>query len=168
MKTAPHILKAAVSVLLGLSLLVSSMVVGIQHEHQVSAPGVHMHEDHGHGNHVHGDHSHGGHGHGKHASHGGPQHGHQHLHFAGRAFTGDHHRNQTDDSVSLFETSETSINAHQSSHWSMVTLQISSPLPGMARVMASSLGAQRNYDWIAVLLSIERPAPPVPPPRSVC
>ena len=163
MKSASHILKAVVSVLLGLSLIVSGMVVGIQHEHQVSAPGVHIHEGHSHGDHSHGDHSHS-----QHASHGGPQLGHQHLHFAGRAFTGDHHRNQTDGSVSLFETSETSINAHQSSHWSMVTFQISSPLPGMARVTASSLGVQRNYDWEAALFSIERPAPPVPPPRSVC
>ena len=105
MKTVPHILKAAVSVLLGLSLVVSSMVVGIQHEHQVSAPGHHMVEDHSHGGHSHGNHSHG--------SHCGPQHGHQHLHFAGRAFTGDHHRNQTDGSVSIFKTFETSINAHQ-------------------------------------------------------
>ena len=139
MRTVPHILKAAVSVLLGLSLIVSSMVVGIQHEHQVSAPGVHMHEDHSHGDHAHGNHSHGDHSHGKHASHGGPQHGHQHLHFAGRAFTGDHHRNQTDGSVSIFKTSETSINAHQASHWSMVTFQISSPLPSTTRVTASSL-----------------------------
>ena len=139
MRSVPHILKAAVSVLLGLSLIVSSMVVGIQHEHQVSAPGVHMHEDHSHGDHAHGNHSHGDHSHGKHASHGGPQHGHQHLHFAGRAFTGDHHRNQTDGSVSIFKTSETSINAHQASHWSMVTFQISSPLPSTTRVTASSL-----------------------------
>ena len=139
MRTVPHILKAAVSVLLGLSLIVSSMVVGIQHEHQVSAPGVHMHEDHSHGDHAHGNHSHGDHSHGKHASHGGLQHGHQHLHFAGRAFTGDHHRNQTDGSVSIFKTSETSINAHQASHWSMVTFQISSPLPSTTRVTASSL-----------------------------
>ena len=168
MRTVPHILKAAVSVLLGLSLIVSSMVVGIQHEHQVSAPGVHMHEDHSHGDHAHGNHSHGDHSHGKHASHGGPQHGHQHLHFAGRAFTSDHHRNQTDGSVSLFETSETSINAHQASHWSMVTFQISSPLPSTTRVTASSLDSYRNCDWIAALFGIERPAPPVPPPRSVC
>ena len=168
MRSVPHILKAAVSVLLGLSLIVSSMVVGIQHEHQVSALGVHMHEDHSHGDHAHGNHSHGDHSHGKHASHGGPQHGHQHLHFAGRAFTGDHHRNQTDGSVSIFKTSETSINAHQASHWSMVTFQISSPLPSTTRVTASSLDSQRNYDWIAALFGIERPAPPVPPPRSVC
>ena len=160
MRKVPHILKAAVSVLLGLSLIVSSMVVGIQHEHQVSTPGAHMVEAHSHGNHAHGDHSHG-----RHASHGGPQHGHQHLHFAGRAFTSDHHRNQTDGSVSLFETS---INAHQASHWSMVTFQISSPLPSTIRVTASSLDLHRNYDWIAALFGIERPAPPVPPPRSVC
>ena len=163
MRTVPHILKAAVSVLLGLSLIVSSMVVGIQHEHQVSTPGAHMVEAHSHGNHAHGDHSHG-----KHASHGGPRHGHQHLHFAGRAFTGDHHRNQTDGSVSIFKASETSINAYQASHWSMVTFQISSPLPSTTRVTASSLDLQRNYDWIAALFGIERPAPPVPPPRSVC
>ena len=160
MKTVPHILKAAVSVLLGLSLIVSSMVVGIQHEHQVSAPGDHMVEDHSHGGHSHGNHSHG--------SHCGPQHGHQHLHFAGRAFTSDHHRNQTDGSVSIFKTFETSINAHQASHWSMVTFQIYSPLPSTTRVTASSLDSQRNYDWIAALFGIERPAPPVPPPRSVC
>jgi len=163
MRKVPHILKAAVSVLLGLSLIVSSMVVGIQHEHQVSAPGAHMVEDH-----IHGDHSHGDHSHGKHASHGGPRHGHQHLHFAGRAFTGDHHRNQTDGSVSIFKASETSINAHQASHWSMVTFQISSPLPSTTRVTASSLDSYRNCDWIAALFGIERPAPPVPPPRSVC
>ena len=158
MRTIPHILKAAVSVLLGLSLIVSSMVVGIQHEHQVSTPGAHMVEAH-----AHGDHSHG-----KHASHGGTQHGHQHLHFAGRAFNGDHHRNQTDGSVSIFKTSETSINAHQASHWSMVTFQISSPLPSTTRVTASSLDSYRNCDWIAALFGIERPAPPVPPPRPVC
>ena len=163
MKTVPHILKTAVSVLLGLSLIVSSMVVGIRHEHQVSPPGDHMVEGHSHGGHSHGNHSHG-----NHASHCGPQHGHQHLHFAGRAFTGNHHRNQTDGSVSIFKTSETSIIAHQASHWSMVTFQIYSPLPSTTRVTASSLDSQRNYDWIAALFGIERPAPPVPPPRSVC
>ncbi len=156
-------MKTAVSVLLGMSLIVSSMVVGIQLEHQVSAPGDHMVEDHSRGCHSHGNHSHG-----NHASHCGPQHGHQHLHFAGRAFTGDHHRNQTDDSVSIFKTFETSINAHQSSHCSMVTFLISSPLPSTTRVTASSLDSQRNYDWTAALFGTERPAPPVPPPRSVC
>ena len=163
MERFSHIWKAAVSVLLGLSLIVSCMVVGIRHEHQVSAPSVHMHEDHSHGAHCHSDHSHG-----EHSSYGGPHHGHQHLHFAGQAVAGDHHRNQTDGSISIFETSETSINAHQSSHWSVVTFQISSPLPGVMRVVDSSLGLQRNYDWIVTLSSSERPAPPVPPPRSVC
>ena len=163
MERFSHIWKAAVSVLLGLSLIVSSMVVGIRHEHQVSAPSVHMNEDHSHGAHSHSDHIHG-----EHASHGGPHHGHQHLHFAGQAVAGDHHRNQTDGSISIFETSETSINAHQSSHWSVVTFQISSPLPGVMRVVDSSLCLQRNYDWIVTLSSSERPAPPVPPPRSVC
>ena len=163
MKNFSHIWKAAVSVLLGLSLIVSSMVVGIRHEHQVSAPSVHMHEDHSHGVHCHSDHIHG-----EHSSHGRPHHSHQHLHFAGQALAGDHHRNQTDGSISIFETSETSINAHQSSHWSVVTFQISSPLPGVTRVVDSSLGLQRNYYWIVTLSSSERPAPPVPPPRSVC
>ena len=163
MKNFSHIWKAAVSVLLGLSLIVSSMVVGIRHEHQVSAPSVHMHEDHSHGVHCHSDHIHG-----EHSSHGRPHHSHQHLHFAGQAVAGDHHRNQTDGSISIFETSETSINAHQSSHWSVVTFQISSPLPGVMRVVDSSLGLQRNYYWIVTLSSSERPAPPVPPPRSVC
>ena len=163
MERFSHIWKAAVSVLLGLSLIVSSMVVGIRHEHQVSAPSVHMHEDHSHGAHCHSDHIHG-----EHSSHGGPHHSHQHLHFAGQAVAGDHHRNQTDGSISIFETSETSINAHQSSHWSVVTFQISSPLPGVTRVVNSSLGLQRNYDRIVALSSSERPAPPVPPPRSVC
>jgi hypothetical protein len=50
----------------------------------------------------------------------------------------------------------------------MVTFQIYSPLPSTTRVTASSLDSQRNYDWIAALFGIERPAPPVPPPRSVC
>ena len=163
MKNFSHIWKAAVSVLLGLSLIVSSMVVGIRHEHQVSAPVVHMHEDHSHGGHCHSDHIHG-----EHTPHGGPHHGHQHLHFAGQAIAGDHHRNETDGSISIFEMSETSINAHQSSHWSVVTFQISSPLPGVTRVVNSSLGLQRNYDRIVALSSSERPAPPVPPPRSVC
>ena len=163
MERFSHIWKAAVSVLLGLSLIVSSMVVGIRHEHQVSAPSVHMHEDHSHGVHCHSDHIHG-----EHSSHGRPHHSHQHLHFAGRAFTSDHHRNQTDGSVSIFKTSETSINAHQASHWSMVTFQISSPLPSTTRVTASSLDSYRNCDWIAALFGIERPAPPVPPPRPVC
>ena len=163
MERFSHIWKAAVSVLLGLSLIVSSMVVGVRHEHQVSAPSVHMHEDHSHGAHYHSDHIHG-----EHASHGGPHHSHQHLHFAGQAVAGDHHRNQEDGSISIFETSETSINAHQSSHWSVVTFQISSPLPGVTRVVDSSLGLQRNYYWIVTLSSSERPAPPVPPPRSVC
>ena len=162
MKNFSHIWKAAVSVLLGLSLIVSSMVVGIRHEHQVSAPVVHMHEDHSHGGHCHSDHIHG-----EHTPHGGPHHGHQHLHFAGQAIAGDHHRNETDGSISIFEMSETSINAHQSSHWSVVTFQISSPLPGVTRVVNSSLGLQRNYDRIVALSSSERPAPPVPPPRSV-
>ena len=163
MERFSHIWKAAVSVLLGLSLIVSSMVVGIRHEHQVSAPSVHMHEDHSHGVHCHSDHIHG-----EHSSHGRPHHSHQHLHFAGQAVAGDHHRNQTDGSISIFETSETSINAHQSSQWSVVTFQISSPLPGAIRVVDSSLGLQRNYDSIVTLSSSERPAPPVPPPRSVC
>ena len=163
MEKFSHIWKAAVSVLLGLSLIVSSMVVGIRHEHQVSAPSVHMHEDHSHGAHCHSDHIHG-----EHASHGGPHHDHQHLHFAGQAVAGDHHRNHTDGSISIFETSETSIIAHQSSYWSVVTFQISSPLPDVMRVVDSSLGLQGNYDWIVMLSSSERPAPPVPPPRSVC
>jgi len=163
MERISHIWKAAVSVLLGLSLIVSSMVVGIRHEHQVSAPGIHMHEDHSHGAHCHSDHIHG-----ELASHGGTHHGHQHLHFAGQAVAGDHHQNQEDGSISIFETSETSINAHQSSHWSVVTFQISSPFPGVTRVVDSSLGQQRNYYWIVTLSSSERPAPPVPPPRSVC
>ncbi len=158
-----HSCNASVSVLLGLSLVVSSMVVGIRHEHQVSAPGVHMHEGHSHSGHCHSDHIHG-----EHLSHGRRHRGHQHLHFAGQSVAGDHHRNQTDGSISIFETSDTSINAHQASHWSVVTYQISSPLPGVARVVDSSLGLKRNYDWIVILSSIERPAPPVPPPRSVC
>ena len=163
MRRFTHICKTAASVFLGLSLIFSSMVVGIRHEHQVSVSDVHLHKDHSHGDHSHSDHSHG-----EHATHCGPQHGHQHLHFAGQAVAGDHHQNQEDGSISIFETSETSINAHQSSHWSVVTFQISSPLPGVTRVADSSLGLQRNYDWIVTLSSSERPAPPVPPPRSVC
>jgi hypothetical protein len=50
----------------------------------------------------------------------------------------------------------------------VVTFQIPSSLSHATRVVASSLKRQRNYDWIATLFSIERPAPPVPPPRSVC
>ncbi len=163
MRRFTHIWKTAASVFLGLSLIFSSMVVGIRHEHQVSVSDVHLHKDHSHGDHSHSDHSHG-----EHATHCGPQHGHQHLHFAGRAVAGDHHRNERDGSIAIFETSETSINAHQSSHWSVVTFQIPSSLSHATRVVASSLKRQRNYDWIATLFSIERPAPPVPPPRSVC
>jgi len=112
MRRFTHICKTAASVFLGLSLIFSSMVVGIRHEHQVSVSDVHLHKDHSHGDHSHSDHSHG-----EHATHCGPQHGHQHLHFAGRAVAGDHHRNERDGSIAIFETSETSINAHQSSQY---------------------------------------------------
>ncbi len=153
MRSFPHILKIATCVLLGLSLITSSMVVGIQHDHQT---------------HGQGDQQLTGHSHGQHASHSDAHHGHHHhLHFAGHSIAGDHHDDQIDYSDPTFKTSGTSISANQSFHWSLVTFQISAPLPGMASVHDLSLHAQRHRAWLPILLGIERAAPPVPPPQVV-
>lgn len=153
-RSFPHILKTATSALLGLSLITSSMVVGIQHDHQM---------------HGHGDQQHTGHSHGQHASHSHAHHGHHHhLHFAGHSIAGEHHDDQINYSDPTFKTSGLSISANQSLHWSLITFQISAPFSGLSIVPAMSLNSQMNHAWLQMLHGIERAAPPVPPPQVVC